>query len=306
MKAYITVGCSASGKSTWARGCSRDNQVIVIERDSIRMGILTSKIPSYRPFHDNMWQYWNFKWENEVTDIQMDKIKSAWSANLDIIISDTNLNITKRNELSKHLESIGYEVEIIVFGRDISMEELWKRDINRIDSVGFQTIAKQYQQFRQEFPRYNINKDVKDLDKCVLVDIDGTLTLGANNRSPFEWDKVDQDLPNHVVISAIRGLYRDGYKIIFMSGRDSVCRGKTIQWIDEVFGNSLRNDYDLFMRKQDDMRKDYIVKSELYFQHIDGKYSVEAVFDDRPQVVRNVWLEMGFKTLAVGNQYLEF
>ena len=51
-------------------------------------------------------------------------------------------------------------------------------------------------------------------------------------------------------------------------------------------------DQQLFMRKKDDYRQDAIVKKELYEEHIKDKYYVEAVFDDRDQVV-NMWREEG-------------
>ena len=53
-------------------------------------------------------------------------------------------------------------------------------------------------------------------------------------------------------------------------------------------------DHDLFMRPEGDMRRDSVVKRELYEQHIKGKYNVLAIFDDRPQVIRECWQELGF------------
>ena len=49
---------------------------------------------------------------------------------------------------------------------------------------------------------------------------------------------------------------------------------------------------ELLMRKADDVRKDSIVKREMYEEHIKGKYNVKFVFDDRPQVVKT-WRELG-------------
>lgn len=48
------------------------------------------------------------------------------------------------------------------------------------------------------------------------------------------------------------------------------------------------------MRPQGDMRRDSIVKRELYENHIKGKYNVVAIFDDRPQVIRECWQALGF------------
>ena len=43
---------------------------------------------------------------------------------------------------------------------------------------------------------------------------------------------------------------------------------------------------ELYMRKTDDVRRDSIIKEELYNEHIKDKYNVNMVFDDRPQVIR--------------------
>lgn len=64
--------------------------------------------------------------------------------------------------------------------------------------------------------------------------------------------------------------------------------------------------YDLHMRKENDIRKDSIIKTELFFDHVDGKFNVLGVYDDRPSVIRDVWQEMGLKTYSVGNQGIEF
>jgi len=83
-----------------------------------------------------------------------------------------------------------------------------------------------------------------------------------------------------------------GYSIVFFSGRDAVCRDQTITWLNQQFRweseSTAATDYKLFMRPQNDNRKDSIVKQELFEQHIVGRYYVEFVVDDRQQVV-DMW-----------------
>jgi hypothetical protein len=88
---------------------------------------------------------------------------------------------------------------------------------------------------------------------------------------------------------------------IIMSGRDSICRNDTEQWLKE---NGIHFDH-LYMRSEGDMRKDSIVKLELFENHIRGKFKVLAVFDDRPQVVRE-WNRLGLKVIACADQMKEF
>ena len=55
----------------------------------------------------------------------------------------------------------------------------------------------------------------------------------------------------------------------------------------------------LLMRAAGDNRKDTIVKRELYMNHIQGRYRVFCVLDDRPSVVRMWRAELGLTVFAV-------
>lgn len=312
MKAIITVGVSASGKSTAASGL--DSTWFRIERDAEREKILCKKlfgqVASSHPgvLDENLWRFW--KWKDEkLVDVEVNaKLEYAVVNKLNIIVSDTNLNIPRRESLQAKLEELGYEVEVQVFGKDLSMPELWKRDLYRKNSVGHQVIAEQYDKFRREFPKYQL-KDVTDKPTAVIFDVDGTLSNGPKDRSPFEWDKVGQDEHNELLFISMIAYFESGYNIIIMSGRDEVCRKETQYWISEgvvKFGGHCGFNYEIFMRPKDDQRKDSIIKTELFFAHIDGVYNVVGVFDDRPQVVTEVWLELGFKTYSVGNPHIHF
>lgn len=54
------------------------------------------------------------------------------------------------------------------------------------------------------------------------------------------------------------------------------------------------------MRKSGDMRKDSIVKREMFDEHIRGRYNVNFVLDDRNQVVE-LWRSMGLTCLQVAD-----
>lgn len=53
------------------------------------------------------------------------------------------------------------------------------------------------------------------------------------------------------------------------------------------------------MRPKGDMRKDSIIKKELFEAHIKDKYYIEAVFDDRNQIVDTWRKEIGLTCLQV-------
>jgi hypothetical protein len=137
------------------------------------------------------------------------------------------------------------------------------------------------------------------LQDCYLVDIDGTLAIN-NTRNPFEWHRVDEDDLNSAVAALVEKLGRDT-KIIVLSGRSSVCHDLTISWLKK-HGIGY---HDLFMRSADDSRADDILKSELYYLHVRGKYNVLGVIDDRPKVCR-MWRDLGLNVFQVGNPDYEF
>jgi hypothetical protein len=214
-----------------------------------------------------------------------------------LIISDTNLNKGRRDALVKKLEDFGYEVELKLF--PISFEEACKRDAARKNGVGYDVIAKQFEQWNAEFAKRPQSKN-KARPEAVIVDVDGTLAK-MNGRGPFEWNRVGEDLPNQFVIDVVRGLYKQGYRVIVMSGRDGVCFDDTKSWLES---HGVPFDH-LYMRAPGDNRPDSIVKEELYWKHVDEMCDVKFVIDDRPVMVRK-WREMGFETLAVGNQLINF
>jgi hypothetical protein len=133
---------------------------------------------------------------------------------------------------------------------------------------------------------------------AIIVDIDGTVAL-KGDRSPYDEDRVNEDRPNWPVIRTVQALWTIGYKVIVVSGRTEACRHETKMWLDR----ELKAEYvELFMRKEGDMRKDAVVKAEIFDQHIRDNYRVLCVLDDRNQVV-DMWRSMGLTVLqcAEGN-----
>lgn len=152
-------------------------------------------------------------------------------------------------------------------------------------------------------------------DKYILCDIDGTIAQ-MSNRGPFEFAKVDTDLPILSVIEVIKYFYQQpNCTVIFLSGRKSSCYIKTYQWLCYHFLNlniskeqvSTDNKFILLMREDKDNRCDTIIKKEIYEQRIKPftQFDPYLVFDDRPKVV-NLWNDLGFKTLACTDQRVIF
>jgi len=285
----ITIGCSASGKSTFAEAFCRKRPYkwVEINRDNIR----------FKGVEKN-WNNYKFTKRNEsaVTNEwnkQLDKaIKDKWN----VVLSDTNLNEHYRNKLIEKLKDRGYEIVIKAF--PVEFEELLKRDRQRLGGVGYEVLLKQYINYQRQYVRKY--EPIEGNVKVYIVDIDGTLALNKH-RVIFDYSKVLTDIPNEHVINIINGLkYLNDYKIIFLSGRDDSCRVDTLEWLQSFVNPTIRNE-DLFMRKTGDVRKDYFIKTELFDNHIRYKYDVLAAIDDRKQVIECCWNVLGVNVINVGN-----
>ena len=145
---------------------------------------------------------------------------------------------------------------------------------------------------------------------AIIVDVDGTLADMSGIRGPFEWNKVHLDKPHKDIIELVQNLQSIGdniedpiyghinfiprYKIIITTGRDGVCEEATRKWLADH--HILFDEF--FIRKAGDNRKDSIIKSEIYMDHIRPKYDVKFVIDDRDQVV-DMWRSLGLRVLQV-------
>lgn len=136
--------------------------------------------------------------------------------------------------------------------------------------------------------------------EVVLVDIDGTLAdMGKGQpgrRGPYDWHRVGEDDPIGPIVDLVHDLRHAGHDVVFMSGRDEACREATEKWLAKHIGTA----GPLHMRPAGDMRKDSIVKRELFEQRIAGRFAVRYVIDDRDQVVR-AWRAMGLTVLQVAD-----
>lgn len=297
MKVIITQGCSASGKTYWAEQFVKDNNGYVnINRDDIREDLFCDGTLD--------WNKYKFTKNNEkrVTEVQNQLISAAVMHGKSIIISDTNLNPKYLNKFEQMEVLKGYEFEYKVFEEDLLT--LLERDARRCNGVGYKTITYQYDQFCKMFKSANHHVFSEDKQDAVIIDVDGTIAKMVS-RKPFDWDKVGEDAPRKEVIYMVKGLINEGYVPIFLSGRDACCMDLTQAWIEDQFPE-LEGHFTLLMRQEGDMRKDTVVKKEIFDKYLNHKYNVRTAIDDRPSVCRMWKHELGLNVVNVGNPYLEF
>lgn len=149
MKVFVTIGVSASGKSTWADTYAKQNNGLVINRDNIRKSIVSTQ--QGRLISDaELWKLWAFKNEDEVTRIYNKQLDTALRSNeYDcIVLSDTFLNEVFRNEMLKRLDA-EYNVDVEIVEFPIELDVAIERDKNREASVGEPVIRSQYKKWLQ-------------------------------------------------------------------------------------------------------------------------------------------------------------
>ena len=140
---------------------------------------------------------------------------------------------------------------------------------------------------------------------AVIFDRDGTLASVDWSRqfvNPSEGKKKNWNAFNaHVIhdpvipaVAAILKNLRPDVHRIMTTGRTDDLRGVMLEWIEK---HELPIDT-LLMRRTGDNRKDSIVKTEIYREHIEPYYDVLYVIDDRPQVVE-AWKALGLPVIAV-------
>lgn len=266
-------GLPASGKTTKAmelvaQGYKRVN------KDDLRAMVDSSK--------------WSKENEKNIIECRDLLVIQYLDAGFNVVVDDTNLHPSHAEQLVEIADNCDADFEEIFI--DVPVMECIERDSKRGDkSVGAKVIMGMYNQFlKPKPPEYSDSKQ-----NCFVFDIDGTLAK-MKDRSPYDYSKVDTDIPNHSITMIARILKTSGLPIIIVSGRPDSCAKETIEWL---INNNIPFD-NLAMRETGDNRSDAIIKREIYEELIEPDYNVIAVFDDRNQVV-DMWRSLGLTCLQV-------
>jgi predicted kinase len=321
LKITLCVGIPACGKSTWAKDevRKRPEGITRINRDDLR----------------NMMSNYHFSDSNEklVTTAKTFIIQQALRYGRDIIIDETNLNRRNFDDVCKLVREMNIDCMVMEKAFYVELDEAILRDSKREGSgkVGEDVVRKFWKksggtQHKHYKPRVEIIQRKTEqsvatsklevdnsLPFAIMCDLDGTISLfnskrndgsvdvrhdNAHTRSPYDASKADEDTLNEPVAAVIEAMSKAGYHIIFCSGREDLYREQTERFLKKHISCA----YDLHMRKTGDMRKDSIVKEEIYNMHIRPNYNVFFVLDDRGQVVSK-WRELGLNCwqVAEGN-----
>lgn len=295
----IMRGIPGSGKSTWANAWVAEDREhrARVNRDTLRAMI-------------DGGEYVKGVTEGRILAARDAVIRDLIKRGISVVSDDTNLPSRTVRDLIKLAVTAKAEWRIEDL-TNVPLDTCLNRNFYRKDKVPVppEVIRDMYGRFikNKEFSLPVLEEELygaheivpyvpdRTLPPVIIVDIDGTVAL-KGTRSPFDETRVHEDRPNLSVIAAVQALAHQGNLIIFLSGRTDGCREETEKWLRQYVTQGWKPE--LHMRKQGDMRKDWIVKSELFDEHVRGKYNVVCVFDDRDQVVR-LWRDMGLTCFQV-------
>lgn len=284
----ICRGVPASGKSTWAKAWVHAGEKRArVNRDDIRLQMFGKLV--------GVNEFFVTKVEDRIIDVAL---RSGHS----VVVDSTNIKHEYVKRIAGLALQLGIPVEIKQF--DISLEEALRRNRERHEKGGHfvpEDVIRNMHQALQESGTPEISAPTQGDTyrakagtlKAIMVDIDGTIA-DMGDRSPYDWKSVGKDVPKRNVLKVVQWAADNGYQILLLSGRDSVCRPETIKWLD--FHNIWWDK--LIMRPEGDQRKDSIVKRELFDEHVRDEYNVLFVLDDRNQVVE-MWRDLGLTVFQV-------
>ncbi len=298
----ITRGLPASGKSTWARQwVAQDPEIRArVNRDDLRANLYGADRCSYPQ-------------ESAITAVQQAAVVALLAAGRSVVVDDLHLRARYVSGWVAVAAGAGASFAVQDF-TDVPVEECVRRDGERAArgdrAVGAEVIRDLHARFLASgrglpasvlVPKPALDAGpayVPDpaLPAAWLVDIDGTLALMSTvkgARSPFDWNRVGEDEPNPAVVELVRALSATA-EIVVMSGRDEVCRELTEKWL-ATYGVPHQA---LFMRPAGDVRRDSIVKRELFEAQVAHRWAVRGVVDDRRQVVE-MWRGLGLMCAQV-------
>ena len=270
----MTKGLPASGKTTWSleQVKAYPGKIKRINKDDLRAMLDGGK--------------WSKGNESFVLDARDHLILLSLSRGFNVIVDDTNLH-PKHEERLRELAASHKADFLIQDFTEVDVETCIERDLQRPVSVGEKVIRGMHRDLQRpcQAPLWD-----RALPTAIICDLDGTLALfGAAN--PYSRD-FSQDQLNGTVAGILERFPQD--TIVLCSGRTAKYMPETVEWLHN---EGVRYDH-LWMRAEGDSRKDAVVKREIYEEHIQGKFNVRFVLDDRDQVVR-LWRELGLTCLQV-------
>lgn len=292
-KLIICQGIQASGKSTWAKAWAAEQpeRRVRFNNDDIRNMLGPYWIPTREKLVGKM--YRNF-------------LHEAMAYGYDIVIDNMNLNPKTVEELTIQVRinnenperKFDYTFEFKKFYTPL--KECIRRDALRETPIGSTVIRSTYNRYREYLLKSQAEEYISQLvqpvagrPKAIIVDIDSTVALNVEGR-PFYGVGAAEGMATDMVIEPVANLVRmyakNGYQILFVTGRDSTedVTNATHLWLKN---NSIPYNK-VYMRPVGSRIAGPECKRIIYRENIKDNYNVELVLEDSNSCVA-MWREEG-------------
>ena len=292
----ILVGAPGSGKSTFARYFLRteENWVRLCRDDFRLMQFATANLSNRE--------------EYMIAEMMDAAIEALLLKRSNVLIDATHC---RSEYLNHYISKFNHLADISFNLFDVDAATLYERCQQRFQTTGKLIPKNTLKKFINEFehlkkvfdfsPRpktENLTSNaVQDpfLPKAIICDLDGTLAVMCN-RNPYDATRSDEDMLNEPVANVLRFFFAKNYHILLVTGREERFREPTVRFLEQ----HTISYHQLFMRTTKDLRKDSVIKKEIFDAEISGKYFIEFVLDDRNQVVDMWRKELNLTCFQVG------
>lgn len=280
-KLLMLKGLPGSGKSTYAKKLVEKGWVRV-NKDDMRAMLNNGK----------------FSKENEgfVLSLRDEIIIRGLVNGKNVVVDDTNLDPKHAIQLEGIAQEFLADYEEKFF--DVTPAECVRRNKLRDNPVPDKVIYSMYERYLKPPVQQVTYDDTKE--ECIIVDVDGTLAHIADGRSPYDASRAMNDSLDDAVSVITAMAYEHGYKVIILTGRNEEHRQVTEEWLEAngVAYDELYTRLDSDVDEKGNQLEDSIVKERLFRTHVEPRFNVKFVLDDRNRVV-DMWRSIGLKCLQV-------
>jgi predicted kinase len=299
-KITMLIGPSCSGKSTLAAEMAKQKNTYIVSRDVERLSLFGE------------YRMGDAKEEAIITEINDEKVLRLLQKKKNVIIDNTHL---KQSYIEEVIEKFNYlaDIEIHIMDDVETNTLLARNDIREMKtgkSIPDVVIHKHQKQFKalkptilqtsypKTRPDFLYNDNPHGLPNAYIFDIDGTL---AHSPTRPMWDPTDEEIMEDEGYKAtceiVRALIKKGVHIIYLTGRSKKHEDITKKWIYEEI--CAQSNIELYMRREGDYRSDVVSKGRQYEKHIEGKWNILGVFEDRKTMIE-MWQKRGIFVFDVG------
>jgi len=141
------------------------------------------------------------------------------------------------------------------------------------------------------------------MKNIILCDIDGTVANNDHRQNLLkeyqDWDiffsELVNDEPIFKVIDLIKLNYKNGFKVVFVTGRPERYRKMTSDWLNNYFDFKI----EILMRPDADKRNKLIIKKDM-LENFNYSQQIKKIYENDIDLIK-LWEELGYEVVNVGS-----